>query len=68
MIYIFHKISKSNPNPNFWFSIISQSKSQLISQIFGFPIPTYFPTFSVDLFPNSKLSWEKIIDKSEGEH
>ena len=56
MIYIFNKISKSNPNPKFWFSIISQSKSQLISEIFGFPIPTYFPTFSVDLFPNSKLS------------
>ena len=60
MIYIFHKISKSNPNPNFWFSIISQSKSQLISEIFGFPIPTYFPTFSVDLFPNSKFSWNKM--------
>ena len=54
MIYILHKISKSNPNSKFW--------------IFGFPIPTYFPTFSVDLFPNSKLSWEKIIDKSEGEY
>ena len=67
MIYVFHKISKSNPNTNFWFLIISQSKSQQISEIFGFPIPTYFPTFSVDLFPNSKLSWEKIIDRSEVE-
>ena len=67
LIYVFYKISNSNPNTNFWFSIISQSKSQLISEIFWFPIPTYFPTFSVDLFPNSKLSWEKIIDRSEVE-